>query len=707
MKASVKWLNAWLPGAPLSADQIEAVLTDAGFPIDARESVPGGDMRLEVEITSNRGDCLSHEGLAREIGAKLNREVKRPEVASVPAAPEQASAALQLDNRVHDVCPRFTARIIRGVRVGPSPAWLVERLQAVGQRSINNIVDITNYLTFEYGQPCHAFDLAKLAPAPGSSTPALVVRWAHDGEALTTLDGKKRTLKRDELVVADGQRAQSLAGVIGGGDSEVTPATRDIVLEAATWDPVTVRRAARRHQVRTDASHRFERIVDPRTIDAPALHAAVLIAQLGGGTLLSGVLDQGAQARPRREITLRLPRVEAILGVAAPAGPILERLGVEILRAENDAIVCRIPPWRPDLEREIDLIEEVGRIHGLDKIPIKPRVSIAVRGPQTSERAMGEVTRVLSGLGFFETVTFSFVSPKAAGPFLAPGLSLLSIDDARRKEEPTLRPSTIPSLLTCRRVNQDAGASPAGGVRLCEVAAVFAEQPVSDASRRATTDSVREARVLGLLLDVPGVGKGKPGSIDQRQHGLRLMRGAIEAVAHAVAGPGRLAIVAESGAGLAGYDARASARITLDGAPIGVMGLIDAAAQRAAGVDVPVVAAELQIAPLIAGFPPRRRIEPLPAFPGIERDVSVIVGEGVAWARIEQLVRGSRPVLLSGVSFVGVYRGKPIESGKKSVTLRLSFREPTRTLRDEEVTPQVEGVIALLARELGAGVRTA
>ena len=242
MHVSVAWLNRLLD-RPVTPDEAEHVLTHVGFPIETRESVGSGDAMLDVEVTSNRGDVLSHLGCAREIAAATGRKVVMPRVelpgGGATSGGEPVSKALRLENLTPEVCPRFTARVIRGVRVGPSPAWMVEALESVGQRSINNIVDVTNYVNFEYGQPSHVFDLKKLAGG------ALVVRFASEGEKLRTLDGKARTLKATDLVVADAQRAQSLAGVIGGADSEVGDSTTDVVLEAATWDPVTIRTAAR------------------------------------------------------------------------------------------------------------------------------------------------------------------------------------------------------------------------------------------------------------------------------------------------------------------------------------------------------------------------------------------------------------------------------------------------------------------------------
>lgn len=692
MKAAVSWLNRYLRPAGLTAQEVEAVLTDAGFPIDAREDLPAGDARLEVEVTSNRGDCLSHIGLAREIAAKTGRALALPEIAA-PATAGRASDFLNLQNTVPDACPRFTVHIIRGVKVGPGPEWLARALEAVGQRPINNIVDITNYLNFEFGQPCHAFDLAKLA---GGS---LVVRYAREGEALTTLDGKKRTLKADEVVVADAQRAQSLAGVIGGGDSEVSASTRDVVLEVATWDPVAVRRAARRHGVRTDASHRFERGVDARTIDLPARRAAALIAQLGGGALAEGMLDQGRPLLPPREIALRTQRCRDLLGLAIEDSTIAELLGrLEIKPRPTGpgTIACTVPAWRPDLEREVDLIEEVARIRGLDAIPVHPRVAVQVRGPQESERAVREIGAILAGLGFYETVTFGFVTPKQAEPFMPAGLSAVAVDDDRRKHEGTLRPSVIPSLLACRKKNQDGGVEVAGGIRLYETGAAFAQ----DAGRQTV-----ERRVLALSMDVPGVGKGKPGTVEERQTGLRVLRGAVESIARAMAGPEAALTIRAGGEHLPALDPAAAAEVLLGGRRIGWLGLIGAGTQRQFDLAAPVVAAELELQALVAAFPPRSLAHPLPAFPAIERDVSLVVDEGVRWDDVRELVESSQPDRLVGVEFVGTYRGKQIGPGKKSVTLRLRFRDPNRTLRHEEVDPQVDSFVARAGERLGAAVR--
>ncbi len=695
MDISLRWLNKYLAPGDLTADEADEALTHAGFPIESREALASGDTRLDVEVTSNRGDVLCHLGCAREVAASgmasTPRTLMPPAIATPPASGPVADA-LTLENREPGVCPLFTARVIRGVKVGPSPGWLVEALESVGQRSINNVVDVTNFITFELGNPCHVFDLAKLAGG------ALIVRYAGDGETLTTLDDKPRKLVKTDLVVADAVRPQSLAGVIGGADSQVDDATTDVVFEMATWEPVTIRTTARRLGIRTDAGHRFERGVDPRTIEDAARRAVALVCELTGGTLCEGALREGAPTPQDTVITLRPTQCERIIGISIPVGDIiasLRALEVGVEQAGGDELVCTIPPWRIDLTREIDLVEEVARTRGLDAVPINERIPVAVTPPQEDERAMREIAGVLTGLGYYETVTFSFVSPEAASDFVAHDLRLVEVDDERRKAEPTLRPSAIPSLLACRRANQDAQASPPGGVRLFETSAVFAQTQSGES---------RERRTLTLLADVPGQGAARTAA--DAQLGIRQVRGVAEAIVRATFGPGARVALMPATPTCEGWDAGAFARVLVDGADIGQLGLVSRSAHERAGLDLPVVACELDLDPVLAPYPPKASARPLPAFPPIDRDVSLIVPEALAWASVESLVEGAGLERLESCSFVGVYRGKQAGGGGKSLTLRLRFRDGSRTLRHEEVDPQVEAFVQAATRELGARVRT-
>jgi len=712
MNISLAWLNQYLQPTGVSADDAQRALIEAGFPIESRETLVNGDVKLDVEITSNRGDCLSHIGLAREVAAKTGRALVLPVFDPPPTTGGLIADALILENPLHDVCPLFTARVIQGLKVGPSPDWLVKALEAVGQRSINNVVDVTNFITFDFGNPCHVFDLKKLAGA------TLKVRWAKDNEPLITLDGKKRVLRSDELVVADAERAQSLAGVIGGQESEVDASTTDVVFEMATWDPVTVRRAARRLQVRTDAGHRFERIVDARTIEFAARRAVAMIVKVAGGKLCEGVLSQGQPPADATDIRLRPARVQAIMGTPVEMQEIAKHLravGVEVepIGRTTDAIRCIVPAHRPDLTREIDLIEEIARLRGLESIPTGEMLPVRVSPPQPSEVAMREVGAILIGQGFFETVTFSFVGRKHAQMFKVAEIDLVEVDDERRGEEPVLRPSIIPSLLVCRRANQDAGARPDGGVRLFEFAATFG-QTLNHETKDAAARNVKpsrpgvsvEHRHLGLLIDVPNAGPGSKVGLAEKQAGVRALRGAIESICRAVAGPVMpLDVVAMEPPSQA-FEPAAFAGLKLGSKFIGTLGLVSAATLKELGLEMPVVAAELHLESLLTFYPPRTHLTPLPAFPAIERDLSLIVGEAVTWATVAEALSGAHVQRLEATNFVGTYRGTQVGAGKKSMTLRMRFRDPSRTLRHEEVDPQVASVVELMKQRVGAEVRT-
>jgi len=737
MKTSVRWLNQYLDPATVTPQEAEQALTNAGFPIESTAEAAGGDTMIDVEITSNRGDCISHVGLAREVAVSTGRTLRMPAVpgavasardagnASLAASPGGIGSIVALDNRVPEVCSLFTARVIRGVKVGPSPAWMVEALASVGQRSINNVVDVTNYVLHEMGQPTHVFDLSRLRRGTGGANgpSQLIVRYATTGEKVTLLDGKTVELRSNELVVADGDGAVSLAGIMGGLGTEVTERTTDVLLEAATWDPVTVRRAARRLGLRTDASYRFERIVDPRTIDYAARRAASLILQLGGpaATLVPGVLEAGKAPEPPVRVSMRVQRCRDIIGVSQLPVSEMTRIlkGHEIETAAPAAnagtLECIVPPHRPDLTREIDLIEEVARTHGLDRVPIQERIPVRVAEPQVSERAMRELTGVLTGLGFFETVTFSFVSAKQAEPFVPTGLAAIQLCDERRKADPILRPSILPSLLACRRANQDGNVHAAGGVRLFEIASVFAQVPAAkDAVEFKDHAPARgkevETRVLTLIADavalVPGA-SGKP--FEHKQEAFRLVRGAIESVVRVLGGTGVGIELVPLATVIPGFDPAACADVRLiqHGATqrIGTIAIIHANVQRQYDLQFPVVAAELHVSPLLALYPPRALVHELPQFPGIERDLSLIVSEQTPWASLDRLVTDAKLDRLVGHEFVTTFRGGQLGAGKKSVTLRLLFRDATRTLRHDEVDPQVGTLVKLAQEKLGATMR--
>ena len=711
MKISLRWLNDYLQ-PPVSADDAEVLLTAQGFPVEDvvahDQGAAAGDTMLDVEVTSNRSDCLSHLGVAREIAAGSEHALQLPQ-AFGEDAPSSDSVA-DLDGVTVDLqdpagCPYYTARVIRGVKVGPSPADLVARLEAVGLRSVNNVVDATNFVLHEMGQPLHAFDLGRL------SGRRVVVRRAAGGEGFTAIDGSQHKLRGDMLVIADGQRPQAVAGVMGGRDSEVDESTTDILLESAVFEPLTVRTTGRALKLASDSSFRFERGVDPRGVDLAGRRAAEMIVQLAGGTLSPGVIRRGPWAEtlpgsPR--IELRGQRCRDLLGLDLTdqqQAAYLGRLGLDVTisaarpgsgdQPAEPLITAEVPSYRLDLSREVDLIEEVARLHGLDAIPVRDTLSLTIRPPQPSVTARRLLAETLVAHGYHETVTFSFISPAAAEPFLAADASPLLLEGDHKKDEPMLRPSILPSLLQCRKLNQDAGND---AVRLFETASCWSVHG----------GETREAVKLALLRDAgPGDGADKGQPIGEAA--LRGLAGLLHELVERLGGAAtldrlRIEPTATGESATPGLDP--AGRVYLGDRPLGQLGLIDDALRSAAGVQTPVAAMELELAPLLGLFPPPRQVAELAKFPGIERDLSLILDESIAWEKVASTIADAQPALLEQTHYLGTYRGKPIPAGQKSVSLRMVFRDPQTTLRHEQVDPQVAAVVTALGDRLGATLRS-
>lgn len=700
MDISMRWLNQYLSPSDLTPEEADHILTEAGMPIEEHKPTNDGDVILDVEVTSNRGDCLGHIGIAREIAAarytENRRTLKMPELAKMSFGPEIGDE-LKLNNSVSEVCPLFTARLIRNVKIGPSPDWLVQAIESLGQRSINNVVDITNFITLELGNPCHVFDYDKLAGHE------LQVRYAKDGEEVNTLYAGKHKLKTTDLVVADANGPQSLAGIIGGHDSQVDEGTTTVVFEMATWDKVTIRNTGRRLNIRTDAAFRFERGIDARTIDYAAQRAVQLVCEVSGGQLAEGVLSQGAPLPEEAIIELRPSRCDVILGVHSEPTEIADLLNGLSIRTEikGDVLHCAIPPHRShDLLREIDLIEEVARARSLGVIPASKKISVQIREPQQSERAVRAIGACLTGLGFYETITYSFTSPSKGKMFLRDGQENVAVDDDRRKAEPTLRPSVLLGLMYSRKANQDARAEMPGGVRLFEISSCFAQ-------KAGTLNSV-ERQQIAMLADVPFAGKSA--KHEEIQHSVRVMRGAIESMLALTFGGDVRITFTQADPVHQGYNASAHAIISAEANgktyELGSIGLLSDQAMKAEGLTGAYVAAELWVEELIAPFPPISRASLLPAYPGIDRDLSLIVAESTPWSSIETLARSQSLAKCVGYEMVSVYRGKQLGEGKKSVTLRLHFRDDERTLRHEEVDPQMDQLAGAAKSTLGAEIRS-
>jgi len=669
MNVSYQWLKEYV-ATDLAASEAAQALARIGLNVDDLTSLPDGDARLLVEVTSNRPDCLGHIGVARELAAAIGAKLKRPEVAYAEI-PESVETLARVEIAELDLCPLYTARIIRGVKVDKSPAWLARRLDAVGIRPVNNIVDATNYVMMECGQPLHAFDYRRLADH------RIVVRRARAGERFIAIDHTEHTLSPERLVIADAHRAVALAGVMGGVDTEIADSTTDVLLEAAVFDPLNIRSTARSLLLASESSYRFERRVDPCGTDWASRRACQLITEVAGGRAARGVAVAGKPLPKPWKLTLRIPRIRTLLGLDIPAdtaADILRRLEVEVLEKTTERIRVRVPSWRPDLEREADLIEEVARHHGYEKIPESRDIRLSYAPQTKTERVRETVGQVLTAAGYFEAVTFTFTSRDhavrlrpndlAAEPLLCRGTAL------------ALRESLAAGVLESLAVNQRAGEP---GARLFEIAKRFV--PV------AGKDLPQEDAMLALA-----------GADD-----FETVRGVLEAIFDALRLKGRVRFVATDR--YADLEAGAAAEILLDDQPLGMIGRLAKPAARAFDLDEPPTVAELLLARLVEAAALEPVFQALPQFPAITRDLAIVVAEAVTWAQVAEAVAAANAKDIESLAPVSVYRGNPIPAGKKSVALRLVLRSKTETLTHEEADAMQAAVLESLKSSLAAELR--
>jgi len=670
MNISYLWLKEYVR-TDLAAREAAARLTSVGLNVDDITDLPGGDVRLLVEVTSNRPDCLGHVGVARELAAAVGGRVALPEVAYAEL-PDAAASLTRVEIAELDLCPLYTARVIRGVRVGPSPAWLVARLEAIGIRPVNNIVDVTNYVMMECGQPLHAFDFARLAEG------RIVVRRAQAGERFVAIDHTEHTLTPDRLVIADARHAVALAGVMGGAETEISDATVDVLLEAAVFDPLSIRTTGRALGVASEASYRLERHVDPHMTDWASRRTCQLITQVAGGRVAAGVVTEGRPLPTPPEVALRVPRIEAILGIAISADTatkILASLECEVLESNADRIRVRVPSWRPDLEREIDLIEEVARHHGYDKIPEGLDSQTRISAPSKAERVREAVAQVLVAAGYFEAVTFSFTTRDHAVRFRPREVTAAPL--ICRGTPLAVRESCLAGVVESLRVNRNAGEA---GARLFEIAKRFI--PVEG------SDLPHEESVIALA------GPDDFGDV----------RGVVEAIFAALRIGGRVKFVATDR--YADLEPGGAAEILLDDRAIGMIGRATKKAAAAFELDEPPTVAEILMSALVDAADLQPRYKPLPQFPPIVRDLAIVVDEAVTWADIERAVASAAAAHLESVEPVDVYRGKQVPTGKKSVAIRITLRSADGTLTHGEADAAQSQVLAAIGKAVGGTLRT-
>ena len=669
MNVSYNWLKEYLD-TDLGYVEAAKVLTGIGLNVDSIDDLPDGDGMLDVEVTQNRPDCLGHVGVARELAAALGTKVRLPEV-SFPESKEKCADAVRVEIEDLDLCPLYTARVIRGVTVGPSPDWLVRRLEAVGVRPVNNIVDVTNYVLMETGQPLHAFDFAGIQGAQ------IIVRRAGSGEHFVAIDHTEHDLTPDRLVIADSAHPVALAGVMGGAETEISDTTADVLLEAAVFDPLSIRNTSRALVMMSDSSFRFERRVDPCGTDRASRRACGLIVEVAGGQVARGVVTVGQPLPEPAELILRVPRIETLLGLAVPADTaarILARLQCQVIEADGRRIRVRVPSWRPDLAREVDLIEEVARHYGYDKIPESRATPLAISAPTKAERVREVVGHVLTAAGYFEAITFTFTTRDHAVRFRPSDVTAEPL--TCRGTALALRESLLAGVAESLRVNRGAGEATA---RLFEIAKRFI--PLQG------QELPQEEQMLALA---------GPGDFAE-------VRGVLEAVFAALRLGGRVTFAATDR--YADLEPGAAAEILLDAAPIGMIGRASAQAAAAFDLDDPPTVAEVRYETLVEAADLAPTAQPLPQFPAITRDLAVVLDEATAWADVARAIRGAGVAELESLEPLDVYRGKQVPAGKKSVALRLVFRTPRGTLTHEQADGMQGSILAALTESMGAVLR--
>ncbi len=662
-----------------------------------------GDVVLDLEITPNRPDCLSMTGMAREVGAMYQADVTDPLAAMAAKLPELtagASAADAVSVEVADPerCARYTARVIDNVKVGPSPDWLAERVTAAGARSINNVVDVTNYILFLFGQPLHAFDFDRLAGADGVAR--IVVRPAGDGEEFTTLDGAERVLTSDMTVIATPERAVALAGVMGGLETEVTDDTTTVLLEAATFERGRTSRTSRNLGLISESSMRYERGVDDNPVELISQAAAALLAEVSGGTVRPGVVDAYAERTLPRELAFRIPRFCAMMGADIPAAFVVDaltRLGCTVSSdADADVLAVTAPTFRPDLEREIDLYEEVLRLWGMDRIPASLPGSPQRVGTRTeAERTLDTVNETLRAAGLNETMTYSFAEPADLERLRLPDAGLgepVELLNPLNADQSVMRQSIVPGLLRSVAYNLARGVA---DVQLYEVGTVFA-------AAEGRKKPKERRRIAGALAGAMGdAAWNRPRVPFDFFDG----KGVLESLARELALP-KVRFRALAADEAPHLQPGRAAEMLSGGTVIGWVGELHPLAARAFEIDVPVTVFELDASALVKAAQPARPYVDVPVFPAVSVDVALVVDEGVTHERLVQCMTSAGGKLLEDVRLFDVYRDEErVGAGKKSMAYSLTYRAPDRTLTGEEVEKAHGRLLTKVEKATGAEVR--
>lgn len=700
MLVSWKWLSRYVD-LSLSHDELVDRFSLSGLNHEESETVKldGGaqDIVIDLEVTSNRGDCLGHIGVAREIGVLTDQPLKVPTI-EYQESSRKAADCLTVRNEYEQACPRYTARVIEGVRVGPSPQWMQDALKSIGVGIVNNIVDVTNYVMMECGQPLHAFDADKvdgntILIRPGKTD----AKGKPDAkgktrEVLEAIDHRHYELSSGTCVIADASSALAIGGVMGGASSEVTETTSRIVIEAAEFVPLSVRRTARRLKLHSPSSFRFERRVDPAGIDWASRRACQLISEIAGGTVLTGAIDTADSVPTRSPIILRLAQIERVLGIkvdAATIVKILVGLGCQAKSGEpaksgesderGEALKCVPPTWRHDLTREVDLIEEVARIHGYDKIPENAPIPVIPSSKRTFDSAMQRLRGVMTAAGFSEAMTPSLVVEKldtSASPWT--DRPALQTRTAMLEGSKRLRRSLIPSLLQSRAANW---ASASLNADLFEIAHVYLP---------AQEDAIGKDALPAETYHVALVGGEDFYSV----------KGVIETLLGRMGIGGDLQVESVERDGFARGGLVA---LKLSDETIGYLGVLDEKLVSSWKLSGPVIAAELSADVLVRRAQLVPQQQQVSAFPAIKRDLNLVLPESVRWAGLSSVIRSAADERLTDLSYQETYRNEKVDGpDRKRVLFSMELQSLTETLSGTDADAIVESVVTRCEKELSA-----
>ena len=666
------------PGAEVNG--ILILKEDYPLGMDIKEALDlDGDV-IDFEITPNRPDCLSVVGMAREIAVTTGKTWSMPDIAVKPGV-GKIEDELKVEVEDAALCPRYLARVVRDIKIGPSPQWMRRRLAAAGVRPINNIVDVTNYVMLELGQPMHAFDLDKVEGRK------IIVRTARPGETIVTLDGRHRDLTEDMLVIADVSKPIAVAGVMGGANSEITDGTRQIVLESALFKGPSVRLTSKALGLRSEASSRFEKGLDINMAVTAVDRAAQLIQELGAGTVVEGRIDVLGVSTEKKTITVKWNRINELLGLKLSVEgmkDILTKLGLKI-RIDGDLMTAVVPTYRNDIEGVADLAEEVARIYGYDEIPMTLMEGSASRGTRTEKQKwIDMVKQALAGMGMYEAMTYSFTSPTV---YESIGIKdhadfplAVKIANPLGEDQSIMRTTMMPSMLEVLSRNYN---------RRLESCSIFEINPVFLPKSLPLTDLPDE--VLTLAMGQYGADSDFY-SLKGKIEAIAILLGLeskirFQAVRHPALHPGR------------------TAEVWIGDKSVGIFGEVHPKVADNYQMDIRVMIGELNLQAMLDRTDTGRQYKPLPRYPAVTRDLALVVEKKVPAAQILELIRKAGGHILEDVSLFDIYEGSQIPEGYKSMAYALTYRASDRTLKDDEVNKAHQKILDVLEKEVGAKLR--